>query len=127
MSNFEETAARIFEAAECASQAGESLSEFSILVGEAGGISMVVDPGWSLESLQAERGARMAYRVSHGKDTVKVEGRAGTRTCLFEAKKTDGVARFLLAHPAEYSVSDLPATPSLLPARTWLTLPEASD
>jgi len=116
MSHFEQTAATIFEAAECASAAGHSSSELTILVGAAGGISVVMDSGWSLESLQCDRGAKMAYRVSHNGGIVKVEGRAGSRTCLFEAKKTNKVARFLLSRPAEYDLECRAPLAGLLPA-----------
>lgn len=116
MSHFEQTAATIFEAAECASAAGQSSPELTILVGVAGGISVVMDPGWSLESLQCDRGAKMAYRVSNGEGTIKVEGRAGSRTCLFETKKPDRVARFLLSRPAEYDLECRAAIAGILPA-----------
>jgi len=38
----------------------------------------------------------MAYRVSQTAAHVRVEGRAGSRTCLFETAKPERAARLLL-------------------------------
>ena len=91
-----DNAAQIFEAAESAVRAGETLSDVTILISGEGGIRMIADSDWPLDSLQAHHGAGMAYRVSHGASMVRVEGRAGSRTCLFETAKPDWVARLLL-------------------------------
>jgi hypothetical protein len=76
-----------------------------------------------LASLQAHLGARMAYRVSRQDHCVRVEGRAGFRTCLFEAAKPDGAARFLLASRAAYQMApDLQTrypVPTARPASAW--------
>ena len=122
MSRFEETAAKIFEAAECASSAGHELSDLTILIAPEGGISLVADSGWSLESLQMDRGASLAYRVSQHASIIKVEGRAGSRTCLFETRKPNGVARFLLDRPRQYSLSTEPAAEYPSEGRAWLAL-----
>jgi len=39
----------------------------------------------------------MAYRVSRRRDAIRVEGRAGSRTCVFGAGKPNGVARLMPA------------------------------
>lgn len=104
MSLFEENAARIFDAAQNASSAGLSPSEMSILIRRDGGIHMVAGSDWPLASLQAHHGAQMAYRVSQQGGTVRVTGRAGSRTCMFEAEKPNGVARHLLGAPVAYTV-----------------------
>jgi hypothetical protein len=127
VSHFEHTAAEIFEAAECASEAGSTLSDFTILVSPSGGISMVADSGWSLASLQMERGAKMAYRVSQRDSIIKVEGRAGSRTCLFETTKPDGVARFLLSQPPQYLLAETASKAAPPRAETLLILPAESD
>ena len=67
---------------------------------------MLVDSDWSLESLQAHHGTQMAYRVSQQETTVRVEGRAGWKTCLLKTAKPDGVARLLLRSPALLSGGD---------------------
>ncbi|NUN00219.1 MAG: hypothetical protein HUU41_03825 [Bryobacteraceae bacterium] len=118
MSRFMENAARIFEAAESAADAGSTLSNLTILINTGGGIRLVADCDWPLDSLQAERGAGMVYRVSQRAQTVRVEGRAGSRTCLFETETTKGVAQCLLAGTPLYFVEPPQSTPALLPAGT---------
>lgn len=104
MGLFEENAARIFDAAQDAAGAGLTPSEMSILIRRDGGIHMVAGTDWPLESLQAHHGAQMAYRVSQQGGTVRVTGRAGSRTCLFEAAKPNRVARQLLGAPVAYTL-----------------------
>jgi len=98
------------DAAETALRNGHEPSEMTILIGPEG-IRMVADSDWPLDSLQAFHGAGMAYRVSQRASMVRVEGRAGSRTCLFETAKPVQAARLLLNRaPICY------APPSLLPA-----------
>jgi hypothetical protein len=112
VNGFVDNAAKIFEAAESAAQSG-SLSDITILIGSGGGIRMLVDSDWSLESLQTHHGAQMAYRVSQQETTVRVEGRAGWKTCLLKTAKPDGVARLLLGPRPYYPViTQLPALPA---------------
>ncbi len=73
--------------------AGETPSEFSILLGVDGGIRMVAGSDWPLESLQREYGARMAYRVTPHADRVSVDGVGQTRTCHFETAAPAQTAR----------------------------------
>jgi hypothetical protein len=84
------------EAAESAVQAGHTPSDLTVLITDEGGIRMVTDSDWSLDALQLHHGARMAYRVSQTAAHVRVEGRAGSRTCLFETVKPERAARLLL-------------------------------
>ena len=104
MSLFEENAAKIFDAAQDVVRAGLVPSDMSILIRRDGGIHLVVGNDWSLESLQAHHGAQAAYQVTQQGGTVRVCGRAGSRTCLFEAAKPDRVARHLLGAPVAYTV-----------------------
>jgi hypothetical protein len=96
MNRFVDNAAKIFEAAESAAVTGHPLSDMTILISPTGGIRMVADCDWPLASLQAHHGAQMAYRVSEQAATVRVQGRAGGKTCLFETVKPEQVARHLL-------------------------------
>jgi hypothetical protein len=118
VSRFVDNAVQIFDAAENAMQAGHTPSDMTILISAEGGIRMVADSDWPLDSLQAHHGARMAYRVSQCASMVRVEGRAGSRTCLFETEKPERAARLLLNHSPNYNlsvVSDLPDTrPTLM-------------
>ena len=85
------------EAAEAGAAAGANAEDWDILIGHDGGIRMMATSDWPLESLKAHYGARMAYRVRRQDRKVRLEGRAGARTCLFESATPDGAARLLLA------------------------------
>ena len=63
---------------------------------------MVADSDWPLDSLQSLHGAKMAYRVSQNASLVRVEGRADSRTCLFETQKPERAARLLLNSSSGY-------------------------
>ena len=95
MSRFVDNAVEILNAAESAVQSGHTPSDMTILITPQGGIHMLADSDWPLESLQAHHGAEMAYRVSQSAIIVRVEGRAGSRTCLFETEKPERAARAL--------------------------------
>ena len=95
MSRFVDNAAQILSAAESAVQSGHTPSDMTILMTPQG-IRMIADSDWPLESLQLHHGAEMAYRVSQSAIIVRVEGRAGSRTCLFETAKPEQAARVLL-------------------------------
>jgi hypothetical protein len=93
---FLENAAHLFEVAEASAQTDAEGADWDILIGEEGSIRMVASSDWSLDSLKAHHGARLAYRVRRQSTKVRLEGRAGSRTCLFEAATPDGAARLLL-------------------------------
>src|SRR5271156_460273 len=98
---------QLMEAAENAVQAGHVPSDMTILISPEGGIHIVAESDWPLDSLQLHHGARMAYRVSQTAANVRVEGRAGSRTCVFETAPPKQAARFLLP-PSPYSFPALP-------------------
>ena len=79
---------QILNAAESAAGSGHSPSDMTILMTPQG-IRMIAGSDWPLESLQLHHGAEMAYRVSQSAVIVRVEGRAGSRTCLFETVKPE--------------------------------------
>lgn len=108
MSRFLQNAARILEAAEAVSSSQSSAyPELTISIGPEGGIRVVTEgTGLPLEVLQQEHGAQMIYRVTQQESRVRLEGRAGSRTCLFEAEKPDGVARILLGDRPRYLLSN---------------------
>jgi hypothetical protein len=95
VSRFVDNAEQILSAAESAVEAGHTPSDMTILI-TAEGIRMIADSDWPLESLELHHGAKMAYRVSQSAAQVRVEGRAGSRTCLFETAKPEWAARILL-------------------------------
>ena len=109
VSRFVENAVNLLDAAESALRAGFAPSDMSILISPEGGIRMVADSDWSLEALQAHHGARMAYRVSQQDQKVRIEGKAGSRTCTFETNAPDQFRRLLgNGVPPTYSVSRCP-------------------
>ena len=103
MSRFLTTAKELLAAAEQAHRVGEPSSEtITVLIGRSGAISMVMDSDWSLESLERDRGAREAYRISRRGERLIVEGRAGERACLLATGKPNGAARLLLPDVRRY-------------------------
>jgi hypothetical protein len=93
---------QILDAAESAVQSGHTPTDMTILISAEGGIHMVADSDWPLDSLKLHHGAKMAYRVSQSASVVRVEGRADSRTCLFETGKPERVARLLLNSSPNY-------------------------
>jgi hypothetical protein len=102
VSRFLDNAAQILEAAEGAVQSGHTPTDMTILITAEGQIRMVADSDWPLDSLQLHHGAKMAYRVSQSASVVRVEGRADSRTCLFETVKPERAARLLLNSSSSY-------------------------
>src|SRR4029077_2241272 len=96
VSLFSEHASRILDAAETAAARGEACSELSILIGPEGGLHIISESDWPLDSLAWHHGARMAYRVSQRDGAVRVEGRDGSRTCLLESESAAKTARLML-------------------------------
>lgn len=73
-------------------------------MGSKGGIHMIANSDWPLDSLLRERGADMAYRVTPGTDRVSVDGRDGNSTCHFEAMLPAQAAFAMLnARPVSYT------------------------
>ena len=108
MSRFIDNAVQILEAAENVMMSGQTPSAVSILLGAGGGIHIIADSDWPLDSLQREHGAQSAYRVSPLPDRVRVDGREAGRTCHFETALPVEVARQMLnAAPAWPSVVQL--------------------
>ena len=61
--------------------------------------------GLPLDVLQQQHGSQMIYRVTQQESSVRLEGRAGSRTCLFEAEKPNWAARILLGDGPRYTLS----------------------
>lgn len=125
MSRFIENAVELLEAAESSTAAGHTLSETTVLIQPSGGIRLVANSDWPLDSLRAEHGAGMAYRISQQGATVRIEGRAGVRTCLFESGAPDGASRRTpfdareLLRPVIPRLERLPATGVRLLPAAW--------
>ena len=104
VNGFLANATNIFEAAQNLMNSGERPSDYTIVMGAQGGVTMIADSDWPLDSLIRERGAGMAYRIKPGTDRVSVDGADGTSTCHFEAMSPMDKARFVLnSFPVSYS------------------------
>jgi hypothetical protein len=125
VSRFAATAASILETAE----AGDSPTAMTILVAPDGGLRLISNSDWALDRLQADTGAAMAYRVTRTDQRIRLEGRAGTKQCVFETGVERPVGIPLVQVPC-YPViqNQLPAPkPALSRAEIWRILPEESD
>ena len=107
---------QLLEAAESAAQSGHAPSDLTILISPEGGIHMVAESDWPLDSLQLHHGARMAYRVSQTAANVRVEGRAGSRTCVFETAKPERAAHLLLQRPIYSYLAPVTEAPRMIEA-----------
>lgn len=119
VSRFLDDARAIFEAAESASQSGQAVSDFTMLISPDGAIQMLAASDWPLDRLLEDRGARAVYRVGEVNGRVKVEARTARETCRLEAESPQSVARRVLGlpHPSPLSSAPPPAGSSpLLPA-----------
>lgn len=96
MDEFLRNGQSLLETAEAAARSAQPAAQTAILIGRDGSIRAVSSSDWPLESLAAEHGARMAYRVSHGHGRARVEGRSGCRSFLLEAETPVACARHLL-------------------------------
>ncbi len=81
---------------ETACTAGGEDSDLAILVDREGSIRVVEAAGLPLDALQLHFGAQTAYRIRRTFSTVRVEGRAGSHSCLLEAKRLPHTAKRLL-------------------------------
>jgi hypothetical protein len=97
VSGFTQRAEQLLEAAEAAVARGESCSHVTMLIAHDGGIRMLAESDWPLDSLARQHGARAVYRVSENKGAVRVEAREGSRTCVMESLPGAALARMLLA------------------------------
>jgi hypothetical protein len=67
--------------------------DLTIVVGAEGGIRMICNSECSPAGLQTGySAAEMVYRVRRQGNAVRLEGRAGSRTCLFESRTLNGAA-----------------------------------
>ncbi len=115
VSRFLDNAASIFETAESTVEAGMTPSEMTILVGVEGGIRLVAGTSdWPLDTLQTARGAEMVYRVSRAGDRVRVEGRAGSQSCILETEARQRAVSSILRDQPRYTLVN--PTAYLLPA-----------
>lgn len=105
VNGFIDNGAKIFEAAQNVMNSGESPSDYTIVMGAEGGITMLADSDWPLDSLLREYGAGMAYRIKPGQGGVSVDGADGNSSCHFETMSAREKARFVLnSFPISYTL-----------------------
>jgi hypothetical protein len=96
VSRFVENAVNLLDAAETAAETGHTSSHLTILLGCEGGMRMIADSDWPLDSLQTYHGASTVYRISQQRERVRVEGREGLRRCLLESPGSRLAAKLIL-------------------------------
>lgn len=102
MDRFLTNAARILEGGRSAVQADHRGSAWTVLIGREGGIRMVADSDWPLDSLAREHGSAMAYRVEINGSHVRVDGISGGRRCALETEAPSAAFRRLVPDRRQY-------------------------
>jgi hypothetical protein len=102
VTDFLTNAERILETAASADGAELESGALAILIGQDGGIHMLMGTDWPLDSLQAHHGASAAYRVSRTGGQTRVEGKSRTGSCLLQSEPASSVAKRLLADRPRY-------------------------
>jgi hypothetical protein len=105
VSHLAQHAQEILSAAESATARGEQSGEMTILISQGGGIHMLADSDWPLDSLLLHHGAQSAFRVTSRRGCVRVEAREGQRTCVLESAAGANIQNLLprCQHPAWYT------------------------
>lgn len=105
MDRFLDNAARIFEGGQSAVQAGYNESAWTVLIAREGGVRMVANSDWPLDSLARESGADMAYRVSVNGSHVTVDGVSHGRRCALQSEAPGAAFRRLLPDRRQYQLA----------------------
>lgn len=105
MDRFLDNAARILEGGQSAVQAGCNQSAWTVLIARGGGVRMVADSDWPLETLARESGAEMAYRVSVTSTHVSVDGLSAGRRCALQSEPPAALFRRLLPDRRQYQLT----------------------
>ena len=71
-------------------------TNWTILTGAPGGIRMIANSDWPLDSLQVDSGADAVYRIHRHAGQVTVEGRSAHQSCALRSDPPARIARFLL-------------------------------
>lgn len=68
----------------------------TVLVDSSGGLRLIANSDWPLDSLALHHGARAAYRVGRDAGSIRVQALEGGRTCIVQSADPAKVARRLL-------------------------------
>jgi hypothetical protein len=74
-----------------ATSAGAEDCDLSILIGRDGGIHMIADSGWQIESLRAHHGAQTAYHVHRTSGNVRLEARSFNQSCVLACDRPERI------------------------------------
>jgi hypothetical protein len=95
---FLRNAQEIFEVA----RAGGERADWALLIRPDGGLHLLMETPFSLDSAAAYAGARVAYRVTRSERGVRVTGQNGAQTCVLQEGSTAGFRRNALRDQALY-------------------------
>jgi len=102
LTDFLQNAERIFETATSADGMELESGNLAILIGQDGGIRMLMGTDWPLHSLESHYGAEAAYRISRSASQVRVEGKSRSASCLLQSEPVSSIAKRLLADRPRY-------------------------
>lgn len=105
MDRFLDNAARILAGGQSAVQAGCNESAWTVLIAREGGVRMVANSDWPLDTLARESGAEMAYRVSVSGSHVSVDGLSRGRRCTVQSESPSAAFRRLLPDRRQYQLA----------------------
>lgn len=101
-----ENAQRIFEVARASgSRFGDAeagAQDFALLIRPDGGLHFIMESPFSIEAAAIHAGARSAFRVTHSRQGVRVEGRDAGHTYVLEARNPQ---RELLPDQPRYRIT----------------------
>jgi len=104
--SFFENACRILDVA--ATAAADGPDEFAVLMGGDGGLRILMNQTFRLDSAAADAGAEIAYRVVRSKSGVRVEGHTRAQDCVLESRPVvKPQAQWLLDQPLYRMTSPL--------------------
>jgi hypothetical protein len=60
--------------------------DFALLIGRDGALHFVMESPFSIEAAAIHTGAQSAYRITHSRHSVRVQGRSGGKDCVLEER-----------------------------------------
>ena len=109
VSRFLDNAASILQTAESTRQAGHDSSDWTIAYCQDGGLRMMANSDWPLDSLESHLGASMIFRVSESGGRLTVDGRAGGQAVRLQAERPSRAAKILLRDHRDYEITSVAA------------------
>ena len=102
MDPFLENAQKLFDVAR-ADRSGEH-TDFALLVRPDGGLHLIMETPFALDSVAAEGGARVAYRVTRSACGVRVTGQNGAQQCVLRETGPAAFRKHILQDHVLYSL-----------------------